>query len=303
MKSSIVQRFSYRWLTEKPLKLPIDKTRIILFFLLINYIIVFVDVTIAHALNRFFPSYELIPIVYTPLAALTVLLLLIFPKRGWPKNLNIFMNLLGIFIGIIGFAFHLQGASAGNTVTYAALTSGNPIFAPLAFIGLGSIGVIVSLDDKPNLRKYSMTQKTRWLLLATAFWFFATGLVAHFDHARTGFTNLFTWIPYYVGIFSALITLFQAYSQPNKGLSTVFGVTMLLCLITGLMGFAFHLSADLAGRGNIIWSKIFYQAPALGPLLFSDLGIWGALVFLDPLPEDYTSSSNISPTPSPESLA
>lgn len=303
MKSSISERFSYRWLTEKPLRLPIDKTRIILFYLLINYIIVFADVTIAHALNSFFPIYELIPIIYTPLAALTVLLLLIFPKPGWPKNLNILMNLLGIVIGIIGFAFHLQGASAGNTVTFAALTSGNPIFAPLAFIGLGSIGVIVSLDDEPNLRKYSMTQKTRWLLLATAFWFFATGLVAHFDHARTGFTNLFTWIPYYVGIFAAMITLFQAYSQPNKGLSTLFGVTMLFCLITGLMGFAFHLSADLAGRGNIVWSKIFYQAPALGPLLFSDLGIWGALVFLDPLPEHYASSSNITPTPSPESLA
>lgn len=212
------------------------------------------------------------------------------------------MNLLGIVIGIIGFAFHLQGASAGNTVTFAGLTSGNPVFAPLAFIGLGSIGVIVSLDDRPELRKYSMTQKTRWLLLATAFWFFATALVAHFDHARTEFANLYTWIPYYVGFFAAVVTLLQAYSHPDKGLSTLFGVTMLLCLITGLMGFAFHLSADLAGRGSIVWSRLFYQAPALGPLLFSDLGIWGALVFLDPLPNNPASSSDLEGTPSSEPI-
>ena len=99
---------------------------------------------------------------------------------------------------------------------------------------------------------------------------FATALVAYFDHARTGFTNLYTWTPLYMGIFAALILLLQAYSHPERGLSVLLGTTMILSFAVGLLGFAFHLSADLAGRGSIIWSRVFYQAPGLAPLLFCD---------------------------------
>lgn len=253
---------------------------------MVNYFIVFFDVAIAHALNRFFPIYEWIPVIYLPIVTLSTLLLLLKPKPGWTKNLNILLNLLGIVIGIVGFGFHLQGASAGNVVSVAGLTSGNPVFAPLAFIALGVIGAITSLDDRPRIRKFNFTQKTRWLLMSTAFWFFATALVAIFDHARTGFANLYTWFPFYIGVFAALITLLQAYSHPDSGLSMLFTLTMLLSVVVGLMGFAFHLSVDLAGRGSIVWSRVFYLAPGLAPLLFCDLGIWGALVFLDPLKEE-----------------
>lgn len=286
MKTSFTGRFSYRWLTEKPLKIPIDKTRIILFYLMVNYLIVFVDVGIAHALNRFFPIYEWIPVIYSPIVTLSTLLLLLKPKPGWIKNTNILLNIIGVFIGIVGFGFHLQGASAGSVVSFAGLASGNPVFAPLAFLALGTIGAITALDDRPRMRKFSFTQKTRWLLMSTAFWFFATALVAIFDHARTGLTNLYTWIPFYIGVFAAVITLLQAYSHPDTGLSLLFTITMILCVVTGLMGFAFHLSVDLAGRGSIVWSRVFYLAPGLAPLLFCDLGIWGALVFLDPLSEE-----------------
>ena len=286
MKFSLASRFSYRWLTKMQLNLPIDKTHIILFYLIVNYLIVLIDVGIAHALNRFFPIYEWIPVIYLPIVTISTFLLLLNSKPGWNKNINLLLNLLGIVIGIAGFGFHLQGATAGNVVSFAGLTSGNPVFAPLAFIALGTIGAITALDDRPSIRKFSFTQKTRWLLMATAFWFFVTALVAIFDHARTGFTNLYTWFPFYVGIFAAIITLLQAYSHPETGLSILFTITMILSMVVGLMGFAFHLSVDLAGRGSIVWSRVFYLAPGLAPLLFCDLGVWGALVFLDPLSED-----------------
>ncbi|TGE30938.1 hypothetical protein [Desulfosporosinus sp. Sb-LF] len=290
MKSSITGCFSYQWLTKRPLNIPIAKTRLILFFLCINYLIVFLDVLIAHALNRFYPLYEWIPIIFSPIAALSALLLLLKPKPGWTQFLNIAINFIGVITGIVGFGFHLQGASAGNVVSFSGLTSGNPVFAPLAFVALGCIGLLTSLDDHPKSRSYNLTQKTRWLLLATAFWFLVTGLVAYFDHARTGFSNIYTWVPFYVGIFAAAILFFQAYSYPDHGLSLLLGITLVLSFMVGLLGFAFHLSADLAGRGSIIWSRVFYQAPGLAPLLFCDLGVWGALVFLDPLNDETPSS-------------
>ena len=285
MKSSIKGRFSYQWLTQQPIKIPIDKTRLILIYLSLNYLIVFLDVLIAHALNGFFPRYEWIPIIFSPLAAFFAVVLLVKPKPGWTTHLNIAINFIGVVIGILGFGFHLQGASAGDVVSFSGLTSGNPVFAPLAFVALGSIGLLTTLDDHPDVRAYNLTQKTRWLLLVTAFWFLATGLVAYFDHARTGFTNLYTWIPLYIGIFAAIILVLQAYSKPERGLSLLLGITMMLSFTVGLLGFAFHLSADLAGRGSILWSRIFYQAPGLAPLLFCDLGIWGVLAFLDPIKE------------------
>ncbi|MGC7873886.1 hypothetical protein ACPUYX_20655 [Desulfosporosinus sp. SYSU MS00001] len=286
MKSISMRRYSYQWITRQALQIPIDKTRLLLFFLCINYLIVFVDVLIAHAENRFIPSYEWIPVIFSPIAALSTIYLLLKPKAGFPKYLNISIHSLGALIGILGFGFHLQAASAGDNVTYAGLISGNPVFAPLAFVALGSIGIITSLDDHPANRKYNLTQKTRWLLLATSFWFLATALVAYFDHARTGFENLYTWFPFYVGIFAALVLFFQSYSYYERGLSALLGVTMVISFIIGLMGFSFHLTADLAGRGVIQWSRVFYQAPGLAPLLFCDLGLWGILVFLDPLEEN-----------------
>ncbi|OLN25851.1 hypothetical protein DSOL_5207 [Desulfosporosinus metallidurans] len=56
-----------------------------------------------------------------------------------------------------------------------------------------------------------------------------------------------------------------------------------------MLGFAFHLSVDLAGRGSFLWSRVFYQDPGLAPLLFCGLGIWGTLVFLDPIAESSSS--------------
>ena len=289
MKSFISGHFSYQWLTKKPLTISIPKTQLVLFYLSINYLIVFLDVFIAHALNRFFPSFEWVPIIFSPIAALSAILLLLRPKPGRAKLFNMLISFIGVVIGILGFGFHLQGASAGDVISFAGLTSGNPVFAPLAFVALGSIGILTTLDDRPALRNYNLTQKTRWLLLATAFWFFATALVAYFDHAQTGFRNIYTLIPFYVGIFAALILFLQAYSRPDPGLSILLGITMLLSLIVGLLGLSFHLSVDLAGRGSFQWTRVFYQAPGLAPLLFCDLGIWGALVFLDPLAESNSS--------------
>lgn len=291
MKSLITGRFSYQWLTKKPLNIPIPKTQIILFYLSINYLIVFLDVFIAHAHNRFFPSYEWIPIIVSPLASLFALLLLLRPKPSWTQLFNILINFIGVVIGILGFGFHLQGAAAGDVISFSGLTSGNPVFAPLAFVALGSIGILTTLDDRPALRSYNLTQKTRWLLLATAFWFLITALVAYFDHAQTGFKNVFTLVPFYTGIFSAIILFLQAYSTPNHSLSTLLAITMLISFLVGLLGFAFHLSVDLAGRGSFQWTRVFYQAPGLAPLLFCDLGIWGVLVFLDPITDSLSTES------------
>jgi hypothetical protein len=49
-----------------------------------------------------------------------------------------------------------------------------------------------------------------------------------------------------------------------------------------MLGFGFHLSADLAGTGSLSLERILAFAPVLAPLLFSDLGLLGLLVVAQP---------------------
>ena len=244
------------------------KTRLILVYLSINYFIVFLDVFIAHSKNNLFPIYEWIPIIFTPLGGLTAILLLIIPNHHWSKTIYMLVNALGVIIGVLGFGFHLQGAAVSSTVSFTGLINTNPVFAPLAFIALGGIGIIAGMNGL----------NTRRLLIVISFWFFVTAIIAYFDHAITNFTNIYTWIPIYIGIFAAIVVLLHAYSKQDKGLDSLLLATIIISVVVGILGFAFHLNADLAGRGTIVWTKIFYQAPFLAPLLYADLGIWIAII-------------------------
>jgi hypothetical protein len=57
---------------------------------------------------------------------------------------------------------------------------------------------------------------------------------------------------------------------------------MIAAVLVGILGFGFHLSADLAGTGQISLERILAFAPVFAPLLFSDLGILGLLVVAQP---------------------
>ncbi len=53
---------------------------------------------------------------------------------------------------------------------------------------------------------------------------------------------------------------------------------MISAVVVGILGFGFHLSANLAGTGAFSLERILAFAPILAPLLYSDLGILGLLI-------------------------
>jgi len=67
---------------------------------------------------------------------------------------------------------------------------------------------------------------------------------------------------------------------------------MALSVVVGLVGFGFHIAGDLAGTESIVWARLLYRNPVLGPLLFCDLALLGALSIL---PEP-TAPKVVSPT-------
>jgi len=55
-------------------------------------------------------------------------------------------------------------------------------------------------------------------------------------------------------------------------------IATIAAVLVGILGFGFHLSADLAGTGQMSLERILAFAPVFAPLLFSDLGALGLLV-------------------------
>lgn len=285
MSSIINSGPSYRWLRGKPVNLPVNKTRIIALYLALNYLIILLDISIAHFGNNFANNLEWIPIIYAPIAIMASLMLFFRDRAGWSKKLHLWVNALGVLIGIVGFFFHLSSLMDKGSFALTSLVGGNPVFAPLAFVSTGLIGVIIAKKDKQSIsqqNKKMFTAKTRQLLAVVSFWFFSTGLVVFFDHAQTSFTDLSTWFPVVIGFFGGMVILMQLFTpSTDKASSTLLALTLVLTFIIGILGFYFHISSDLANGWS--WNSLFYQAPWLAPLLFSDLGIWGIIVILEPI--------------------
>jgi len=74
---------------------------------------------------------------------------------------------------------------------------------------------------------------------------------------------------------------------------------MALSVVVGLVGFGFHIAGDLAGTESIVWARLLYRNPVLGPLLFCDLALLGALSIL-PEPAAPTEEDSPAAEPVPE---
>jgi hypothetical protein len=55
-------------------------------------------------------------------------------------------------------------------------------------------------------------------------------------------------------------------------------------MLTGVVGFAFHLSRDIADSGALSLERMRSSAPIFAPLLFTDIAALGLLVMLIPKP-------------------
>ena len=105
-------------------------------------------------------------------------------------------------------------------------------------------------------------------------------MAAFLDHARLSFIPGYTLIPIVTGTMAALTCFYMAYSQPNRTETYICLSVLSLNLIVGLLGFGFHLLGDLAGTQTIVWARILYRNPLLGPLLFCNLAMLGGLSML-----------------------
>ena len=60
---------------------------------------------------------------------------------------------------------------------------------------------------------------------------------------------------------------------------------MLLLIVVGVIGAVLHIDNNLTSEGTIVGERFIRGAPFLAPLLFSNMGLLGLIVLLDPTSE------------------
>ncbi|MDR3543115.1 MAG: hypothetical protein P4L69_19440 [Desulfosporosinus sp.] len=247
------------------------KTSFLLGMMGFNFLLTGVDVLMAHSQNNFF-RWELVPLVFSPLAVLAILARLIFPANNVAKRFFQTAMWLGVFVGVAGTFFHLTGnATSSSESFYRLLIEGSPVAAPIAFAGISSYALVTE--------HYRGTARRSKLLILVGLGFLGAVVAAFLDHARLGFIPSYTLIPIVSGTL-AVISCFYLTNQANRMETSIYLSILALNLLVGLLGFGFHVLGDLAGTQSIIWARFLYRNPLLGPLLFCNLSLLGGLSIL-----------------------
>jgi hypothetical protein len=272
------------------LELPMERNRLLMLFVGINLMFTGIDVALAHSINQYVPVYEWIPIIYFPFGALSCIYLAFKSQPGkWSSITHILLMLLGVLVGIIGTAFHANAVlNPAGYLTWSWVVFGSPILAPLAFSGISLLGlyaITYEVDNQPGKLEIkgigifkAPISRDRHFLWLVALGFAASTLTSIIDHAQYGYT-FYKLIAIIFGLFASSVIISLCVSKSwSKGDELVYFWTMITAIVVGILGFGFHLSADLAGTGALSLERILAFAPVLAPLLFSDLGLLGLLV-------------------------
>ena len=110
-----------------------------------NYILSVCD----HAQNGFFIFYEWIPVISSSIAVGFLSIVLIKKHSMKLINISILVMIIQIFIGLLGFYFHISAIlSSDISDIFEKIIYNAPIFAPLLFVNLGLLSIIGLLDFK-----------------------------------------------------------------------------------------------------------------------------------------------------------
>jgi hypothetical protein len=285
------------------LRIPLTRDQVMLLMAAMNQILLGLETYIAHLVSGTIVPYEWIPIIFGPVAGVTLLLAgwLAYRNRPLATVLATVVFVSSIVVGFLGAYFHLVRAllpfaMPGEQASVPLLVWAPPFLGPFTFALVGMLGLSAAWIERP-------TDSGRLVLLGSAklqmpysktqAYFFLTGLGALatvissvLDHARTDFTNPWLWAPTAVGVFATVVAIgLGAIRQPMRADFFIYALAMLLMVLVGVTGSVLHIAENLTSQGVIVDERFLRGAPFLAPLLFADIGAIGFIVLLDPKEE------------------
>jgi len=253
-------------------------------FVTTNLAILAADIYIAHSVNHFQKAAEYVPLYFSigaPVVLAVVILLRWIGRFEAPwRDVGYMIGCLSILVGLGGVLYHLESRFFLDR-TLKSLTYAAPFAAPLAYTGLG---FLLLTNRMVNARS---AEWARWVIFLALGGFFGNFVLSLTDHASNGFFARTEWIPV---ISSALATGFLIVPlvlTVTRRFLDVCLIVMLTQALVGILGFGFHVQANLVGPGHDLFDKLVNGAPPMAPLLFPNLvglaliGMWALLPHLE----------------------
>jgi hypothetical protein len=236
------------------------------------------DVFIAHAVNAFHYPVERIPVGFGVAGAAVLLVGLATAafdlRRPAARWAGYIVSTAAILVGVAGLFLHLR-STFFDQQTLKNLVYTAPFAAPLAFAGLGLVVLANRMVPQPS-REWA-----RWILLLAWGGFAGNFALSLADHAQNGFFDVREWIPVFAAALAVGFLLAALLWPHDRGLLRLALGIMGLQVVVGLLGFVYHLQADLRAAGPGLVQAILFGAPPFAPLLFADLAALAALALWD----------------------
>lgn len=246
-------------------------------FALLNLAGLAPDIYLAHSTNSFRHPAEYVPLIFSLAAPLALLPAMIFLRAlSRPKPWRILGYIVGwaaVAVGVAGLVLHLESQFFQER-TLASLVYSAPFAAPLAYTGLGLL-LIMNRMVPPESTEWPL-----WVLLLALGGFVGNFVFSLTDHAENGFFYRTEWIPVVSSAFAVGFLVVPLMTQVRRSYLCVSASVMAIQAVVGLVGFYFHLAANIRAPGTNVFDKLVYGAPVLAPLLFPDLvllalmGMW-----------------------------
>lgn len=246
-------------------------------FVLTNLAFLTLDIFLAHSMNGFHHRAEWIPFALSIVAPPA----LCFGLVAWRaraserifRSIGMVVGVASVATGIAGMAWHLSSRFLVE-MTLDSLVYTAPFAAPLAYAGLGFL-LMINRMVPPDAAEWPY-----WVLLMAEGGFFGNFVFSLADHAQNGFFHATEWIPVFSSALATSFLIVPYLVQVGRTYLLVCGAVLGLQVVVGLLGFWYHVKANLAGPSTSLLDNFIFGAPAMAPLLLPNLVLLAALALV-----------------------
>jgi len=241
-------------------------------FVLFNFVVLVLDIYLAHSENEFYWRAEYFPIYFSAASSILLPVGLItgqFWRREavW-RDLGYLVGWVSVATGLAGVIYHLDSQFFYEK-TLRSLTYTAPFVAPLALAGVGLL-LIVNRMVRADTREWA-----EWVLMLTLGGFFGNFVLSLADHAENGFFRPIEWLPVAGSAFAVSFLLVPFLMPVTRRYLGLCALVLLFQTLIGGLGFILHNLANLRGPSPRLFENLATGAPPLAPLLFANLSVLG----------------------------
>jgi len=241
-------------------------------FVLFNFLVLILDIYLAHSENEFYWRAEYFPVYFSAIGS-AILFLGLVARQYWRReavwrDLGYLVGWVSVATGLAGVIYHLDSQFFYEK-TLRSLTYTAPFVAPLALVGIGLL-LIMNRMVPVDSREWG-----EWILMLTLGGFFGNFVLSLADHAENGFFRPIEWLPVVSSALAVGFLLTPFLTPVTRGYLSLCALVLLGESFIGVLGFILHNLANLHGPSPRLFENLATGAPPLAPLLFANLSLLG----------------------------